>query len=175
MEPSQFINQTRLSKKQQLQLHAQQHQQQSQSNKFFHDSPHDNNYHQQQPQQPARCQYFPPAAITSPPVPHFPGPPQHYVPQPTTQQLMSPTHHRRPQSVKKFHHQPDLNSIEVCIEYENQHSSGVGSKAPSSSSSSSVRLLYKAAFLLFFSSSLFTLQVSHGLSLLLIMKLMNIE
>ncbi|KAG5682619.1 hypothetical protein PVAND_011961 [Polypedilum vanderplanki] len=137
MEPSQFINQTRLSKKQQqLQLHTQQ----SKANKFFCDSSHETNYHQKQ----QRCPFIPTAAITTPPITHFPGPPQdyhhhHYVPQQQQQQLMmSP--HRRPQTMKKFHHQPDLNSIEVCIEYENQHNNvGVfgnnsNNKVPASSS-----------------------------------------
>lgn len=146
MESSQFINQTRLSQKQQLQLHAQQQQQhQSQSNKFYRNSPHENNYHQQQQQQPARYQYFTPAAITSPTIPQYPGslqnPHCHYVPQQQQQQhLISPTHSRRPQNVKKFHHQSDLNSIEVCSEYENQQSNNasvIGSSKASSSSASS--------------------------------------
>ena len=119
MESSQFINQTRLSKKQ-LQLHVQQ-----QNQKYFLDSPHDN-------YQQSRCQYF--TSVTTPPSAHFPPPPEypniHHQPQPhQTQQnhcvfeQPSPSH-RRP-NIKKF--QPDPNGIEVCsIDYENQHNNHVG-------------------------------------------------
>jgi len=138
MESSQFINQTRLSKKQ-LQLHVQQ--QQQNQNKFFLDSPHDNNYHIQQQQQ--RCQYFP----STSPIPHFPGPPisidypqnaQCLFEQPPQQQhsqkIASPTH--RLASIKKFH-QSDPNSIEVCIDYENHHNN-VGVVGSSKASSVSI-------------------------------------
>lgn len=119
MESSQFINQTRLSKKQ-LQLHVHQ-----QNQKYFLDSPHDN-------YQQSRCQYF--TSVTTPPSAHFPPPPEypniHHQPPHQTQQnhcvfeQISPSH-RRP-NIKKFH-QPDPNGIEVCsIDYENQHNNHVG-------------------------------------------------
>lgn len=114
MESSQFINQTRLSKKQ-LQLHVKQ----QQSQNYFLDSPHE-------AYQQSRCQFF-----TSPSA-HFPPPPE-YPPanlHPPQQQQShcvfeqpSPSH-RRP-NIKKFH-QSDPNSIELCIDYENQHGNHVG-------------------------------------------------
>lgn len=128
MESSQFINQTRLSKKQ-LQLHVQQ-----QNQKYFLNSPHDS-------YQQSRCQYF--TSVTTPPSTHFPPPPEYVTnhhPQQQQQQLQlqqqnhcvfeqpSPSH-RRP-NIKKFH-QSDPNSIEVCIDYENQHNNHVGGVDPS--------------------------------------------
>lgn len=130
MESSQFINQTRLSKKQL--------QQQQNSNKFFLDSPHDNNYHIQQQQQ--RCQYY----ASNPPIPHFPGPPLTidypqntqciFEQQQNSQKISSPSH--RLANVKKFH-QSDPNSIEVCIDYEN-HLNNVGVVGNSMASSVSI-------------------------------------
>lgn len=124
MESSQFINQTRLSKKQ-LQLHVQQQNQ----NKYFLDSPvhlhHDNNYTQQ------RCQYITKKSPSSPPIPHFPAPPD-YPPNHTIIFDQPSPSHRTPRggggvkSLKKFH-QSDPNSIEVCgIDYENQQHNNVG-------------------------------------------------
>ncbi|CRK89834.1 CLUMA_CG003485, isoform A [Clunio marinus] len=117
MESSQFINQQRLSKKQ-LQLHAQQ-----QNQKYFLDSPHDN-------YQQSRCQYF--TSVTTPPSSHFtpqveyPSATHHHRQNACMYDQQSPTHHRHGHSnVKKFH-QSDPNSIEVCIDYENQHNNHVG-------------------------------------------------
>lgn len=108
MESSQFINQTRLSKKQ-LQLHVQQ-----QNQKYYIESPHDNYQH-------SRCQYF--TSVTTPPSAHFPPPPEYPAANMHQQnhcvfEQPSPSH-RRP-NIKKFH-QSDPNSIELCIDYENQH------------------------------------------------------
>lgn len=121
MESSQFINQTRLSKKQ-LQFHVQQQQNQ----KYFLDSPANDNYQQ------SRCQYF--NSVTTPPSAHYPSdfPPNnlsngHHQTLPHHQanshcgfEQASPSH--RHNNIKKFH-QSDPNSIEVCIDYENQHNS----------------------------------------------------
>jgi len=136
MESSQFINQTRLSKKQ-LQLHLQQ-----QNQKYFIDSPRDSDFPQQ------RCQYF---AGTSPPVPHFPPPPptESFSLPPSSQQQQQQQHcafeqpspsHRR-SNIKKFH-QSDPNSIEVCIDYENQHNNHVGGGIESVSDVRLHELLY---------------------------------
>lgn len=121
MESSQFINQTRLSKKQLQQFHVQQQQNQQ---KFFLDSPANDNY------QPSRCQYF--NAVGTPTSAHYPPsglsnghhqtmPLQHHQPgNHCAFEQSSPPH--RHTNIKKFH-QSDPNSIEVCIEYENQHNS----------------------------------------------------
>jgi hypothetical protein len=122
MESSQFINQTRLSKKQLQQFHVQQQQNQQ---KFFLDSPANDNY------QPSRCQYF--NSVTTPTsAHHYPPsglsnghhqtmPSQHHPPgNHCAFEQASPSH--RHTNIKKFH-QSDPNSIEVCIEYENQHNS----------------------------------------------------
>lgn len=133
MESSQFINQTRLSKKQ-LQLHVQQQNQ----NKYILSSPihhhhnHDTNYTpQQQQQQQPRCQYLSKTSPTTQPIPHFPAPPDYPPNHSIIFEQPSPSHHRHLRSVggtggrglkKHFHQQsPDPNSIEVCtIDYENQ-------------------------------------------------------
>lgn len=123
MESSQFINQTRLSKKQ-LQLHVQQQQNQ---NKYYLNSPHDINYHQLQPQQ--RCQYI----SSNPPIPHYQGSSSLEYPTISNATILQSPTHRRILNVKKFNHHPtDPNSIEVCIDYENQHNNvGVVGKASS--------------------------------------------
>ena len=130
MESSQFINQTRLSKKQ-LQLHVQQQNQ----NKYILSSPvhhhhhsHDNNYTQQ------RCQYFTKSTTSpaSPPIPHFPAPPDYPPNHSIIFEQPSPSHRRGGggggKTLKKHFHQSDPNSIEVCtIDYENQqHNNNVG-------------------------------------------------
>lgn len=134
MESSQFINQTRLSKKQ-LQLHVQQQNQ----NKYILSSPvhhhhsHDNNYTQQ------RCQHFAKSSPSSPPIPHFPAPPDYPPNHSIIFDQPSPSHHGGRvgciggngggigKGLKKYFHQSDPNSIEVCtIDYENQQHNNVG-------------------------------------------------
>lgn len=131
MESSQFINQTRLSKKQ-LQLHVQQQNQ----NKYILSSPvhhhhhhsHDNNYTQQ------RCQYFTKSVTSpaSPPIPHFPAPPDYPPNHSIIFEQPSPSHRKGGgggggKTLKKHFHQSDPNSIEVCtIDYENQQHNNVG-------------------------------------------------
>ena len=129
MEPSTFINQTRLSQKQ-LKLHFQQQQQQQQN--FYLDSQIDHKYQQHHP---PRCQYYPsPSATTQPITPlslsHFPPPPLEYPPSliqqqkqhsfhcdfNQQQQQLSPSHCRT--NSKKHHQTQDPNSIEICMDYQ---------------------------------------------------------
>lgn len=110
MESSQFINQMRLSKKQ-LQLHVQQ-----QNQKYYIDSPQDN-YPQSQ------CQYF--TSVTTPTLHEYPAANQHQ-PSQCLYEQSSPSH-RRPNK-KKFH-KSDPNSIEVCINYENNHNEMRGAES----------------------------------------------
>jgi hypothetical protein len=137
MESSQFINQTRLSKKQ-LQLHVQQQNQ----NKYILTSPihHHHNHDSSYTQQQQRCQYFAKASPTTQPIPHFPAPPDYPPNHSIIFEQPSPSHQRHHlrsggggvgggvgKSLKKHFHQPDPNSIEVCtIDYENQQHNNVG-------------------------------------------------
>ncbi|CAO1385931.1 unnamed protein product [Diamesa serratosioi] len=132
MEPSTFINQTRLSQNQ-LKLHFQQQQQHlnQQQQNFYLNSQID---HKHQHNHPQRCQYYPSLSaitpsITTPSLSHFPPlpPPSEYPPQLNQQQhnfncdfnqqqQLSPSHCRS--NTKKHHQTQDPNSIEICMDYQ---------------------------------------------------------